>query len=67
LQVAPSNVIAPQRPMTPVQLADFLGVHPNTIKRHAHEWPSFKIGNRTKFDGAAVIKHLMEKAASEKK
>lgn len=67
LQVTPSNVVTPTKPLNPRQLAEFLGVSPATIKRHASEWPSFKIGDLTKFDAPTVIKHLMDKAEAEKK
>lgn len=66
LQVAPANVVtAPARPMSPKQLAEFLGVNPQTVKRHSSDWPSFNVGSKRRFDGAAVVRHLLDKTAKK--
>lgn len=64
LQVSPAPQA--QRVMTPRQLADFLQVHPNTIRRHLRDLPHIRVGgNRVRFDPADVVAHL--KAQGTKK
>lgn len=64
LQVAPTPQA--QRVMTPLQLANFLQVHPNTIRRHLRDLPHIRVGgNRVRFDPADVVAHLKTKQAEK--
>lgn len=54
---------AERRPLTPQELARFLGVSPSTIGRAARlgKIPVLRIGNRIRFDAKDVISALKEK------
>lgn len=51
------------QPMTPKQLADFLQVNPETIRRKVRrgELPFFRVGNRIRFLPGEVIQTLAVK------
>ena len=54
------------RLLTPLQLAKFLQVHPNTIRRHMKKLPHIPITeNRVRFDPNDVVTYL--KAEADKK
>ncbi len=50
------------RVMTPLQLAKFLQVHPNTVRRHLEHLPHVKVGNRIRFDPSDVMAYLKGKS-----
>lgn len=49
----------PDKPMSPKELAGFLGVSPATIRRHLRrdELPYFRVGNQIRFLPGQVIQH----------
>lgn len=57
---------APPKPLDLRGIADYLGVHTNTVLRAARRGlPHFRIGNRLRFDPSQVIVYLQERNKSK--
>ncbi len=52
----------PPKPLDLRGIADYLGVHTNTVMRAARRGlPHFRIGNRLRFDPSQVVLYLQER------